>query len=590
MTTTKIKTAYNERFGASGAVTRPKVCANLQVLRPSERQWKPRLRQAAGALHASGRQHTVDKSLKTGHLRQRGKTCEAARAGRKIDFKMKKILLLGVLLLGILYAHAQTQGYILKIENGKVYMDLHAPDVKIGDIVGVYVEDGYLVHPVTKQKIKKEPELAGHIIVENVYASYSVGKGQSDMKSTLMVGQIVRKETEMREQSSVTNTVSTVQSVIQSVNPSVNGKIAVVVTPAEVNDVVGVGHFGGYVADMLMEHLLLCDRITLVDRSVLNAQIDEANLTGQYIDPKTAVKKGKIIGAKYIVQVTMQKPDVVNTKTGIPLASVMGATQSISGVNIGAQYASNMGTATLRAAVSISTRVIDMETGEVVFMCNGNGAAKGKSQIGMEYGALGGTLINGGVGGFKQTITGQAIGKAFVTIGNTLNDFFNGKTDKKVVGFNYSPKQTEAQMYSKGSSLYLGSKKLDKDEISDVFAENPQLYFDYKSGKSMRNWSWVPIIVGGMTTLMTIGMYADEGVTHYWDAATQTSIPDRGVQTRIIGFGLLGTSICVGGIYLYNSGAKKIQNVATQYNRHQSNQTNLGLVVTDNGLGLRLTF
>ncbi|MCL2510911.1 MAG: hypothetical protein FWF09_02545 [Bacteroidales bacterium] len=38
--------AANERFGASGAVARLKVCADLQVLRPSERQWKPRLRQA----------------------------------------------------------------------------------------------------------------------------------------------------------------------------------------------------------------------------------------------------------------------------------------------------------------------------------------------------------------------------------------------------------------------------------------------------------------------------------------------------------------------------------------------------------------
>jgi len=28
----------NGRFGASGAVARPKVCANFQVLRPSERQ------------------------------------------------------------------------------------------------------------------------------------------------------------------------------------------------------------------------------------------------------------------------------------------------------------------------------------------------------------------------------------------------------------------------------------------------------------------------------------------------------------------------------------------------------------------------
>jgi hypothetical protein len=44
---------YNLRFGASGAVARPKVCADLQVLRPSDRQWKPRLRQAAGSLAAS---------------------------------------------------------------------------------------------------------------------------------------------------------------------------------------------------------------------------------------------------------------------------------------------------------------------------------------------------------------------------------------------------------------------------------------------------------------------------------------------------------------------------------------------------------
>ena len=32
------KTAHNGRFGASGAVARPKVCADLEVLRPSERQ------------------------------------------------------------------------------------------------------------------------------------------------------------------------------------------------------------------------------------------------------------------------------------------------------------------------------------------------------------------------------------------------------------------------------------------------------------------------------------------------------------------------------------------------------------------------
>jgi len=495
---------------------------------------------------------------------------------------MKKLLLLGVLLFGVLYIHAQTQGYILKIEDEKIYMDLHAPDVKVGDVVGVYTEGGYLVHPVTNKKIKKEPELAGHIVIESVYASYSIGKVQSDVKNALVAGCIVQKETAAEQQVAAVNPAPTIQPAIQPLNTSSSGKIAVVVTPAEVNDVVGTGYFGGYVADMLMEHLLLCDKITLVDRSVLNAQIDEANLTGSYIDPKTAVQRGKIIGAKYIVQVTMQKPDVVNTKTGIPIASVMGAAQSITGLNLGAQYASNLGTATLRASVSISTRVIDMETGEVVFMCNGNGAAKGKTQLSMEYGALGGALVNGGAGGFKQTVTGQAIGKAFETIGNTLNDFFNGKTDKKVVGSNYRSEQTEALMYAKGSSLYLGSKKLDNDEIPDVFSENPQLYFDYKSGKNMRSWSWAPMIAGGISTVLFSVDYllANSPNAQYNPDSYHGSLP-----AILISAGVFGS-----GLYLYISGAGKIKNVVTQYNRHQSNQSNLGLVVNGNGLGLRLTF
>jgi hypothetical protein len=50
--------ADNERFGASGAVTRLKVCADLEVLSPSERQWTPRLRQAATTLSASDGQRS----------------------------------------------------------------------------------------------------------------------------------------------------------------------------------------------------------------------------------------------------------------------------------------------------------------------------------------------------------------------------------------------------------------------------------------------------------------------------------------------------------------------------------------------------
>ena len=54
----------NERFGASGAVTRLKVCADLEVYRPSERQWKPRLPQAATTLSASGGDSAVRQQSK----------------------------------------------------------------------------------------------------------------------------------------------------------------------------------------------------------------------------------------------------------------------------------------------------------------------------------------------------------------------------------------------------------------------------------------------------------------------------------------------------------------------------------------------
>lgn len=96
---------------------------------------------------------------------------------------------------------------------------------------------------------------------------------------------------------------------------------------------------------------MMCDKVRLLDRSVLGTQMDELNLSGEYINPATAIQKGK---------------------------------------NIGAQYASNAQIGTLKASVNITTRVVDLQTSEVVFMCSGTGRTQGKSQLSLEYGALGG--------------------------------------------------------------------------------------------------------------------------------------------------------------------------------------------------------
>jgi hypothetical protein len=123
----------------------------------------------------------------------------------------------------------------------------------------------------------------------------------------------------------------------------------------------------------------------------------------------------------------------------------------------------------------------------------------------------------------------------------------------------------------------LGSKELDKDEIPDVFSENPQLYFDYQKGKSMRNWSWLPMIVGGICFMPPAIISLTENGEYLAEAAKTT--------------GVLGAIVLGGGIYLQIAGKNQIKNVASEYNRLQKqSNSSLGLVVGGNGIGLRLTF
>ena len=338
---------------------------------------------------------------------------------------------------GTIQAQNEAAGYVISVEGEKVYIDLAVGKVKPGDKVAVYSKEGYFIHPVTKKRLKREPSQVASLEVVKVYTDYSLAKAvPAQSLSKVEVGMSVQCNAMSQSSHSESSGDVYGPSAAKENRPSVlsvdpvrttDEKVSVFVAPAQVNDVVGVGYFGTYVSDLLMEQLMFCDKVRLLDRTVMGMQMDETDLTGSYIDPNTAIQRGKIAGAQYVVQVTMQKPDVVNVRTGIPLASIMGAFQAGFGKNLGAQYMSNVEVATLTASVSITARVVDLQTGEVLFMSSGTGKAKGKSQLSMEYGALGGAQLNGGADGFKQTVTGQAIQKAFIGIGRNLNQYFNGR-------------------------------------------------------------------------------------------------------------------------------------------------------------------
>lgn len=482
---------------------------------------------------------------------------------------MKRILFLlwlGLWVCGV-EAQSRTSGYIIGIEEGKVYLDLGTGKVVPDMMLNVLSGGGYFVHPVTKERIARVAESVGGLKVEKVFDSYSVAvavPAQSLQK--MAVGMQVQTPDQKAEEAEDT-----------TVKGSDVDRVSVFVAPAQVNDIVGVGYFGTYVSDILMEQLMLCDRVRLLDRTVLGAQLEESDLTGAYIDSNTAIQRGKIAGAQYVIQVTMQKPDVVNIRTGIPLASIMGAVQSVAGTNIGAQYASNMQVEQLKASVSLSARVVDLQTGEVVFMSSGTGKAEGKSQLSMEYGALSGAELNGGADGFKQTVTGQAIQKAFVPIGRNLNKFFNGETTERVMGSASGFGNYGDELKRRGARLYMGTDQLKMEDVKMLFVDTPQRFFQYRSAKRMNGWGTSLMIVGGLSFVTGVVGYSMNGSSMWSD--------------NFFIFIGGGAAMATGGIIMRVSSRKKIQNVVDGYNAGNRRLASTWSIVSDrNGIGLRLTF
>lgn len=465
-------------------------------------------------------------------------------------------------------------GYVIGIEDNKIYVDFGNGTVAPGMQLTVISGGGYFVHPVTKERIARVAEPIAEIMIEKVFDSYSVATAvPAQALKDIAIGMQVRipsnVSTDPFQNQAMTSTPT-------DMDPE-SDRVSVVVAPAQVNDIVGIGYFGTYVSDILMEQLMLCDRVRLLDRTILGAQLEEINLTGAYIDPNTAIQQGKIAGAQYIIQVTMQKPDVVNIRTGIPLAAVMGAVQAATGTNIGAQYASNMQVAQLKAAVSLSARVIDLQTGEVVFMSSGTGKAQGKSQLSMEYGALSGAELNGGADGFKQTVTGQAIQKAFVPIGRNLNKFFNGETTERVMGSTSGYGNYGDELTRRGSKLYMGTEQLKMDDVKMLFADNSQRFFQYRSAKKMNGWGTSLSIIGGISFISGIVGYSING----------SSLWSNNFFYFIGG----GAAIATGGVILKVTSRDKIKKLVNEYNRENQRLASSWNVVSDrNGIGLRLTF
>jgi len=502
---------------------------------------------------------------------------------------MKKIILTTMLLISVsLFSQTTKKGYIIEIEGSNVFVDFTSKDVKVGERLKVISDPREIIHPVTKEKIIKDGDLIATLEITETHSNYSVASRvyPTNALSKLTVGAKVYLPND---------------STINIAMIPKDGKVNVAIGAATINDMVGPGYFGNYVSDMLMGDLLDCDKIRLIDRSLLSAQVNEVDLKGaDYVNSDNAIMKGQIAGVQYMIQVTMQKPDVTNITTGTPVNSILNAVSSVSqivgapgalskGLEIGANLTSNVNTSTLRSKVSITARVVDVQTGEVLFMCSGTGNAQGEMQAELEGGALGGMQINGGVDGFKQTITGKAVAITYRKIGNSLKDFFNGATKEKVVNSGAITELT----YRKGQ-IYQGVNKLPNYEIKDLYSDTPNLYFDYKKGKNIITYGTLLESIGGIgLVFLFVDSYGLDNVG--WGGSdakglllfTYPSKPLFGVYC------VSSLAIGITGYLIQKQGRIKIKKGINVYNQslHQSQflpEYHIGL--SPEGLALTLNF
>jgi len=386
----------------------------------------------------------------------------------------RNVLLIFLILFCSLVKGQNVEGHIIKVDGDKIYVSLHHPSISVSDVLSVYDNDS------------SNTEAVALIEITAIPGAYSVGRVLSDASAPLAKEMIVRKDgssppviapvsippqeesTPVSEpvfvpqdnqvppvnenESTPANLEDTPASPGNYLPPANNNndeKASVVIAPAEVqfpdgvnNMIVGAtgesGYVGSYVSAALTKQLKKCDKIRLLDPSVMQ----ELGLR-----------------ARYMVKVTMQKPDVaIDVDNSVSLGGLLGVAQNAAnnyGGRKGQQQATqiqqmrqvapeNVSKSQVVVSVNAIAEIIDSQTGEILLTTDPvTGTHSGTPQIGIDLPAAVGTQTsqydpysqpqtNNGIqinkgAVFSQTVTGKAIEKAIMQIGKELVNYFNNQ-------------------------------------------------------------------------------------------------------------------------------------------------------------------
>jgi len=389
---------------------------------------------------------------------------------------MKKVLFIFLIFLCSLARGQSIEGHIIKVDGDKIYINLHRPSINVSNVLSVYGNDGSnteavalieitaipgaysvgrvlgesaipLAEKMTVRKDNYSPPIIAPVSipaqVENTPVSEPVPVPQENQvppvneSDPIPTVNLVETPASQENYFPPANNDAPVQQETRKTNyPPANndGKATVVIAPAEVqfpdgvnNMIVGAtgesGYVGSYVTAALTKQLKRCDKIRLLDPSMMQ----ELGLS-----------------ARYMVKVTMQKPDVAIVGTSVSPRKILDVFQN-SAQQLKQVAPENVSKSQVEVSVNAIAEIIDRQTGEILLTTDPvTGTHSGTPQIGIDLPVAVGTQTsqydpgysqpqtNNGINinkgaVFSQTVTGKAIEDAIKQIGKELVNYFNNQ-------------------------------------------------------------------------------------------------------------------------------------------------------------------
>ena len=169
---------------------------------------------------------------------------------------------------------------------------------------------------------------------------------------------------------------------------------------------------GASLADVLVKELLEGGRYSVIERRAIDQVLKEQNFSNSSrVDAKTAVAIGRLLGVQAIITGSVLQFGVEEKEVSVGSGTLGRVTRGV----IGGGRRTNA-----TAKVSLTARLIDTSSGEVLTAASGEGESS-KASVGASGYATG--TIDMTSSTFQGTVLGEAVNRAAKAVASSLNEF-----------------------------------------------------------------------------------------------------------------------------------------------------------------------